>query len=330
MNKRVSMIITLITLVILFLSVYLFSDKDKLEIVLKEAKPSLLLWAVFCMFLYWFMQSILLKQLLNNRGEKISFRSAFRLQMIGEFFGAITPLATGGQPIQVMYLANKNIQPGKSTAVLGIHLFYYHIARVLIALILTIIYSRYFFIENTSIRILLSIGLVVNFLVGIFMLFAGVKPEPIKKFAKKIIDLLARFKIVKNKDRVLNKTSEEINNFSNSINVFKQQKISIMLLILIETVVYLTVYFLATIFIIKSLGIKVSSVALLIACQASVSLISAYVPLPGGSLGAEGAFYLIFSGILPANAPLFLILFIWRILTYYLTLFIGFLFALKI
>jgi len=50
-------------------------------------------------------------------------------------------------------------------------------------------------------------------------------------------------------------------------------------------------------------------------------MVSAFVPLPGGSGGAEGSFVLFFAPFFPDD--LLVALLLWRIVTYYLGMVVG-------
>ena len=60
----------------------------------------------------------------------------------------------------------------------------------------------------------------------------------------------------------------------------------------------------------------------MVAAQAYVSMVSAFVPLPGASGGAEGSFLLFFGPFFPTGTLLPATV-LWRMLTYYMSLPMG-------
>ena len=60
----------------------------------------------------------------------------------------------------------------------------------------------------------------------------------------------------------------------------------------------------------------------MMAAQAYVSMVSAFVPLPGASGGAEGSFVLFFSAFFQ-NSTVIPAMVIWRTCTYYLNIPVG-------
>jgi len=74
-------------------------------------------------------------------------------------------------------------------------------------------------------------------------------------------------------------------------------------------------------FIYRSFGMNNAPVTTMVAAQVFVAMVSAFVPLPGASGGAEGSFFLFFgmffqTAILPA-------ILLWRFLTYYVNILFG-------
>ena len=89
------------------------------------------------------------------------------------------------------------------------------------------------------------------------------------------------------------------------------------------TVVQITVNSLISYFIYRSFALPAESVSVvtMVAAQVFVAMVSAFVPLPGASGGAEGSFVIFFGkffgqDIVPA-------MFLWRLLTYYVNIALG-------
>ena len=92
----------------------------------------------------------------------------------------------------------------------------------------------------------------------------------------------------------------------------------------IFTLVQIVITSLIPYFIYRSFGLSGESIFNLIAAQVFVQTISAFVPLPGASGGAEGGFYAFFRMFFQATTlPALLI---WRFITYYANIIFGFVF----
>lgn len=329
MKRTFTAVIIIATFAALVLGITFIDGFDNLKRILTDAEPKFLLIIVGCMAAYWLMQSLILQQLFLNRGTAIPLQKAIKANMIGEFFSAVTPLATGGQPLQVVYFSKLGIPAGISTSVLGIHLFFYHIARLALSVFLTLWFADVFY-SGSAFTYMLLIGLVVNVILAIFMVSAALRPKGIYRVGSAILRGLAKIRLVKHLEAADRKMQAEIEGFYLSIREFKDQKRRLFLLVFAESLCYLIVYYAITYYVFLSFGIDPGHVGLILGAQCSVSLISAYIPMPGGSFGAEGAFYVIFSKIVEGGAPIFAAILLWRVLTYYFTLTVGSLFTLKL
>lgn len=330
MKKKFTFLVILATFLALLFGITKVDSPQAIKKILLEAKPTYLAMILFCLAMYWFLQAMVLRQLFYNRGQSISIGRALKAHMIGEFFSAVTPLSTGGQPMQVMYLSQVGIPAGKSTSVLVIHLFFYHVARLIMGIGLTLLHRSFFYQKGQALTYFLLLGIVINILLAMFMMTAAVRPKQLKKAGRGLLRFLSKIKLLRNVEDRIKRMEREVDGFYRSIKSFRDQQGKIFLMVLVESFVYLVFYFSITYYVFLSFGLELENLSLVLAAQCVISLISAYIPLPGGSFGAEGAFYLIFSRIVGDAAPIFLAILLWRVLTYYVTLIVGSLFTLKL
>jgi len=65
----------------------------------------------------------------QNRGHN------FKTVMIGQFFSAITPFSTGGQPAQIYFMSKQNINTGKATSIVIIKSVLYSTTMFIISFV---------------------------------------------------------------------------------------------------------------------------------------------------------------------------------------------------
>ena len=106
-----------------------------------------------------------------------------------------------------------------------------------------------------------------------------------------------------------------------------QQKLMVAKLILV-TIIQLTVFFAITFAVYKMFHLSETSFIKIISAQAFLSMIMAFVPIPGAGGAAEGGFYILFSTFFPKETINMAILF-WRLYTFYLPIIVGGLFMIK-
>ena len=108
------------------------------------------------MLLFFFMEAYNIKSILKTFGEKISIFKAYKFTLIGFFFSAITPAATGGQPMEIYYMKKEKISGAHATMALLIQLCGFQISTLSLGVICAII--------NPGV---LKGGLLLLFLVGV-------------------------------------------------------------------------------------------------------------------------------------------------------------------
>ena len=86
------------------------------------------LWYVLC-------ESIILKLMFWREKRRVSFLSCSRYSFIGYFFSAITPSASGGQPVEIYYMNRDGIPVSTSTPMLMVTTILYKIVLVALGVI---------------------------------------------------------------------------------------------------------------------------------------------------------------------------------------------------
>ena len=112
---------------------YVFNDKNLGEILglLSEANLGDVTIAVCAVVAFILGESVVLRYLLGKLGAKVSFGHCSLFSFVGFFYSAITPSASGGQPMQVLYMRRDGIPAGVSTVVLAIVTITYKMVLVL-------------------------------------------------------------------------------------------------------------------------------------------------------------------------------------------------------
>ncbi len=83
------------------------------------------------MFIYWFLEAVVLQTASKPANKDQRFFSSFRITMIGQFFNTITPMATGGQPAQLVMLTKQGMDAGRGSSVLLVKFIIYQAMVVL-------------------------------------------------------------------------------------------------------------------------------------------------------------------------------------------------------
>ena len=319
------LIINLFVVLVVLSIVLYFSLKDNFDEIIRYISSMniyLFLIAVLLYILYRILIGVSCYYMVRINNEKISLLKSIQISLIILFFHGITPFSGGGQPMEIYYIHKEGIGKTKSVNIVLQNFIIFQSALVIIS-IFAVIYNQIFnlFPSDSFMRKLVMLGFIVNFVVLLISFVLSFVKRINKFISNKGIDLLNKFKIVKNKEKTKDRFNNFINRFhDNAFLLIKQKKKVIFLLVLniIALVIsYTTAYFVA-------LGMGINSVNLLevIVITTYVMMIGSFVPIPGGSGGLEFGFmyffgYYISGGILNA------IMLIWRFVSYYLPMIIG-------
>ena len=148
------------------------------------------------------------------------------------------------------------------------------------------------------------------------LMVAGISffPKATTKFIKWIVKILAKIKIVKDREKSLKKVEDEVKEYTTSVKMILKTKRLFLRTILLSLVFNL---FIATIpfFVLTAFGGDVNFWSCLGTTIAVMSAVY-FVPTPGNAGAAEGTFYLVFSAL--SSGYVFWAMLIWRFFSYYI------------
>lgn len=309
-----------ISIAILAYFIFITNGIQELKDSIKDINMFWIMVAVMCMIMYWLLESLTLFVITKRLNSKYTFKKAIDASTIGLYYSALTPFASGGQPLQLYTMVKSGVKGANAGAVLVIKSVVFQIMLTLYAIIFII---RYFSFFDSRIKYFAQasiIGILVNLIIIIVVLTIMLKKDFTKNIVRFFINLLSKMKIVKNSEELILKANIQIDSFSDSGRKYKYEKKTIILSFII-TFFQFTFYYLITYFIILAFGINNHSFVIFLAAQSIVTMISSFTPLPGGSGAAEAIFYILFKELsLPSIG---LILVIWRFITYYILIIFG-------
>lgn len=320
MKKKITNAIVLIIVTILVLYFSLKDDYNTVIDTILNIDKRYLLLGFFLLFSYWFFKAITMWVVTKKYG-KYRFRNAFRMVVETNFFHAVTPFSTGGQPYEIYSLKKNNIKLTDATNVSVQSFIIYQIALVLLGTIAIICnYFLNLFPANRLLEKLVTLGFIVNFLV-IVVLFLLSFTKKISKFLLSIIvKILNKFKIFKNPDKTLQDLDKYIKEFNEGAKKIIKNKLEFLGLIFLQFI-SLTSLYLIPFVLFMGVGIYINPL-LVVATSAYVMLIGSFVPIPGGTGGLEYGFIAFFSNF-NSTKIVTAIMLLWRFITYYFGMILG-------
>ena len=319
-KKIISFIVILIvTIVVLYLSL-----KDNFDTIINTILGINKLWllvAFIFLFGYYFCKSIVMHTFAREFKPKFRFREALRLTLETNFFHAITPFASGGQPYEIYSLNKKGIKVVDATNISIECFIVYQIALVILGVIAVVCNNIFHILNSSVLSHLLTLGFMVNVLVVVALFWITLSKEAPSKVIKFFINLLGKIKIIKNKDQVKEKIDNYLKEFNDGAKtLFKNWKRFISM-ILVQFVSLLCLYVIP-VALFYGLGIYNVTAFMTIVSMAYVMLIGSFVPIPGGTGGLEYSFISLFSSFI-TGPVLNAIMLVWRFITYYFGMILG-------
>ncbi len=321
-NKRLSEIILVILSVIVIYVLVRNNYKDIANAII-HANFLWIIMAVVLYAIYLVFQAIPFYQFASLYSKKIKFPFFIYLIVVTNFFNGITPLATGGQPLQVYEIHKQKISVVDSTNIVVQNSILYQLALV-IWIIIAIILNRTlnFFTPSTALRNMAYIGLFLNLLFLAGLLLVSFSKNFNRKLIDGIIKILAKLHIVKNKEEKIEKWNKTCADFYDNSQVLLKNK-GLVFMAIIYLLLAFTAYYAMPICIVKALHIETNlTIIATITMTSYVFLSSNYLPIPGATGGIEYSFYGYFKNYI-TGYHLKTLLIIWRFLTYYLPTIVG-------
>ena len=161
-------ILVLITIIIMVLS--LKDDFDDILKILTKVNFWWIIVAIILVFAYWGYRAISIIIFAKKFNKDYEIKEGMKLVVATQFFNAITPFASGGQPFQVYMLTKNKIKTNQAISVVAVNFICYQIALVMMGVLALISNSIFnIFKKVTFLQHLVTLGFLVN--VFVFILF---------------------------------------------------------------------------------------------------------------------------------------------------------------
>lgn len=277
--------------------------------------------------LYILVESFKYSYMLKVYTGKFRFGTSVKTMILGKYYDGITPLSTGGQPFQILYLHKKDIPHGVATAIPIIRYIVSIFILTTLSVILLALSPRYV-PQDTATRttlILSWISLVINFMVPIAVVLFSIFPKASKKVIAGVVSLLHKMHIVKHKYRVEMKFVREMTEYSQAIRQFLREflkYVPLVFLSIFESFLFVTIPF----FVVIAIANVPPTVelAMQIACLVIITrYVALLVPTPGNTGAVEATGSIIFITVAGIEPVVGWVILIWRFVTYYVYILTG-------
>lgn len=302
-NKKKLQYITIFILLLLLTFYLLLKDYslDRLAEIIKNINYSYFILGLGLAFIYIICESFAFRIIFANLKEKRPLLSLIRYSFIGFYFSAITPSATGGQPMQMYYMKKDKIALSKSSLAMMLCVMSYQISLILLFIVSLSFNSQLVFNQSKNLHILFIIACIFNFTFLAFILAAIFS----KKFLMKIINfifnrILVKIKFIKNQNDKKIAVINIIEDYRNSSKLFKKNPFvlaKIISIYIFQLIVRFSITYVAAL----AINIDANNILLFIGLQSIVLFCVSSLPIPGGVGISETLYISLFAMLIPKD-----------------------------
>jgi uncharacterized protein (TIRG00374 family) len=290
--------------------------------VIKSVHPFYLLAGIGLMFLFAGCQGMCFYMITDRLGQPAPYRHCIEYAYIGNYFGAITPGASGGQPAQLYYMNKDRIHVDISAITIFLMVFTSQIVILFLGTVLAIL--RYPMVARSDawIKYLLVAGGIVMLGLAVFLSALMFMGKTVPYLIRLALKLGTRLRLIKQPETARAKLEEIVLSYREKSGIIRKHP-DLLIKVFIVTVLQWTSYYMVTYLVYLGFGYRAYGPLELMTGQALISIAAAAVPLPGSVGIAEKAFLMEFD-IFYTEGQLPSAMILSRIINFYLPLFISF------
>ncbi len=272
----------------------------------------------------WLADGLRMSVLARAMGGEVGALEAIRISMMGSFMAGVTPFDTGGEPVKIYFLHKKGMSIGQSTAAVALAALFHATTRFFLWALFPIMgfILGFAWQVGPAVKAMLGLGVFLYVAFMVLLVMATIWPNLVSSAAKWICNWQTLQKVLSPEriERLVKRVSSIADEFRAAMVAFKSKKAPAALAFFLS-LLYWGFIIWVPVLLLRSMGSGLSTMQI-VSLSMTVYLVTAYVPTPGASGGAEVGSAVFFSPFLPARI-LGTFVVVWRLVTYYFTLLIG-------
>ena len=321
LGRKVNIALCALAFVVMFGYLFIAGEAEQTLNAFASFNYAFLLIALVAIVVYWLLEAVCMQIICNDLFKGFSFGKTFLVTIIGQYFNCITPLSSGGQPMQAYYYQRFGLPVEHAMPMLLCRFIVYQMTMTIYAIIVLILRFNYFMQDMRPIMYLVAIGFMGGFVLMAMLLALAFAKNTVTRVTGWCINILGRIGILKNPNDTMRAARKTLEDAYDGMQ-FLLKRPALLIKVSLVTFVQLTVFFSMSWIIFAGFGL-VADYLTVVSCQAFVYLIMSFVPLPG-AIGASEASYITFFTYVYGDASIVaLSTFIWRFFTFYLPIVLG-------
>ena len=337
LGRKVNIVLCALAFVVLFGYLFIAGEAEDTVRALTSFNYLFLVLALAGIVVYWLLEALSMQLICNSLFKGFSFAKTVIVTIIGQYFNCVTPLSSGGQPMQAYYYQRFGLPLQHAMPMLLCRFIVYQFTMTVYAIIVLVLRFNYFMQDLRPIMYLVAIGFVGGFVLIAMLLALAFAKNAVIRAATWAINLLGRIGILKNPERSLANATKSLEEAYSGMR-FLLKEPAMLIKVSLVTFVQLTVYFSLSWVIFAGFGLDLEKLGMdpidgyftVISCQAFIYLIASFVPLPGAIGASEASYITFFNYVYQDPSIVALSTFIWRALTFYLPIVLGMILTLMV
>ncbi len=323
--------IAFVVLSALIMIAILFKNNDLYNLIgiIKNINAKYIIIALIFIFVFWFLEAAMIYSLITKFTEhKRNYKTfwlAVKVTMIGQYYSNITPLASGGQPVQLYVLKDGDINLSNGTAILICKFLLFQIGVTIYSLLLAVFKIKLLTDVNSGASMFVIAGLTINMIMLSSIVLISFNQQILLSLCTFVLNVLFKMHIVKDAEKLLSKAEKFISEYKESINKLKEDYYYSIKMFAI-TFIQLTVFFSTTYFVYKSFNLNDANIFDIICLQSFLYMAVSFIPTPGTAGASEIGFVLLLGYLFPPNI-IHTALLLWRGISFYFSLIFSGLFS---
>ncbi len=289
-------------ILILLTANLLFKEVNISELmkVMNSAQSGYLVIGLLLMFGFVIGEALNTQTLLKLQGYQVKLTRTLKYAFTGFFFCAITPSASGGQPMQVYLMKKDQIEVHHATLTLLVELACFQFVTVLVALLAFVTHYQAIMAGAFLDVTLIITGIALNTLIMVVVLIAIISLRANAILLKIVTLLIDSLPIFKSKQHLKEVVSNQFREYARGATMLRQHPFIVMKVLLTTSLQIVALYTISY-FVYKSLGLSELSLWYVMSMQSLVSTAVSALPLPGGIGASEKIFMFLLSTVYPVQ-----------------------------
>ena len=288
---------------------------------LRSMDPRWLCCAGAGIVLYVFLRAATIRFYLMRRGHRVSWRSAGGVTGAGQFYSAITPSSSGGQPMQVVWLRRLGIPVSLGTACVCVKFLGFQMAVLLLGGVMGLANACMVNEQLIGFRWLVVLGYLVNAALIMAVLFTIPRTRVVDRMSWAVIRLGEKLRLVKNREETFERFQKMVKEYRDALLQLLHTPLDAVVIFALSIMQVLS-YMGVVVCLYHAFGLTGVLAQRILTMQLMLFIAAAFIPLPGAAGAQESGFCIFFRGIFP-DSGLMAAMVCWRFFSYYLLILLG-------